>query len=106
MTRGAGVSIYIAADGGEPDFVASNVGWGDLSRWAESLGDAAPNLRHLCEHGWDEPAGELAKEVGSLPTPDDEAVAGTLAELRSVLGGVPASAAVVVTNGAEPADAG
>lgn len=98
------MSVYLAADGGEPAFVASNTGWGELSRWVESLGDTAPNLRHLCEHGWEEPAGALAVELEALTPPDDEDVAGTLAELKAAVADAQEDAALTVTGGqsAEP----
>lgn len=92
------MSVYVAIDGGEPEFVASNIGWGKLSAWLAT--QDAPNANHLTAHGWDEPAGQLRDELVGLPTPDAPEVASTLAELVAALAGVPDDAAVVVTNGA------
>lgn len=99
------MSIYLAIDGDEPAFFASNQGWAEASAWVFAQPtDELPELVHLVAHGWVEPAGKLAAELAGVQ-PDHPDTVHVLAEMRSLLAGADPDAAVTVTNGLAPDDA-
>lgn len=78
--------------------VATNKGWGDVRRLAESLGDKLA-LSHLCENGWLNEARvpELQAELARIdpPSKDVSHTLQRLAEIASGSNGEP----LVVSNG-------
>jgi YHS domain-containing protein len=92
------MSIYLSIDGEEAEQVASNQGWSDLTAWADT--QDAPELAHLLEYGWTEPASALAEELVGLDEPNQEDVKTTLVGLVAVVGGLK-DEVVTVTNGVE-----
>jgi hypothetical protein len=99
--------VYIATDGGDPAFVASNSGWGAFGTWLDALpGEANAELLHLWEHGWTEPAKAARDQLAAALTanpPDDPDVRATAAEVAGVLADAAEDAAVTVTGGLGPA---
>ena len=56
------MSVTAKLESGPTAEVSSNLGWRDFSRWVESL-KGASDLKHLCEHGWDEDLDAVAKQL-------------------------------------------
>lgn len=93
------MSVYVAFDETEAEFLASNKGWSEFSRWAESGGD---HLSALVADGWTEPANDLWEEMRDGETPTDENVKGTFDILFNLLASADDDAPVLITNGVVP----
>ena len=92
------MSMYLTVDEATPTEIASNTGWGDFSRWVEALEDA-PELQHLVDHGWTEPAADAREELQDAieshpPGPDVLTIAQSILDLLDESSGV-----IVVGNG-------
>jgi len=97
------VSVYLSADGGEPEFLASNTGWGDVCRLVDDLdGEEYPALVHLREHGWWEPASELVHELAGLPKPKDKNIVAVLDTLNELAAGAGKESAITINTGMGP----
>jgi len=104
------MSMYLAIEQGEPCFLASNWGWGNLCRFVDTLPvEIYGELASLCEHGISEHLPQVGLEITQAlqedATPD---VQSSLKDLLDLVSGEPADAVAVVTNGftaEEPADA-
>lgn len=78
------MSIYLTLDTDEPTFLASNKGYGDFSRWAESVD--GEELHHLTCYGWSQQPKKLRQQLqaaleNSPPERDTAKVAGQLLSL-------------------------
>ena len=101
------MSITIAIDDGASDEVATNRGWGDFCRWAETLGvERFHDIVHLTERGWSEPADEFVRQLRAAvaESPPDAGTAVVAACVIELLSSVGADAVVLVTNGMTSAD--
>lgn len=102
------MGYYLAADLEDPQPLASNVGWGDFTRWVASLPrEGFDTLRHLCREGWTGKAKALAAELGAglkahAPTRAD--VQETAAGLATLLEKAGSAEVVTVTDGLGPGD--
>ena len=97
------MSVYLASSEDPGDQVASNTGWGDFGTWVETLDAAAyPDLCHLWDHGWAEPASAVRDQLAAArhaTPPADPTVAATCALVAVTLGDFEADYPVVVSNG-------
>jgi hypothetical protein len=93
------MSIYLTIDGSEPRFVASNSGWSDFTRWVDGVdGD---DLKHLCEHGWSEPLGDVRKQLHAAvkdKTPSAD-IRGVASNILDFIDGADDDGVVTVTDG-------
>lgn len=92
------MSKYLSIDDSVPSEVSSNTGWGQFSAWVGTLADA-PELSHLVEHGWAEPASAIRDELAAATHSagmgdDEERIASTIAGLLS---DAPDDGAVVIS---------
>lgn len=96
------MGLYLNTDAGDQLPLASNSGWSEMGAWIESL-DGASQLSRLWEHGWAEPAGEIADELQAQikATAPHGDTGKTAAELLRSLRLIDADAAVVVSDGME-----
>ncbi len=82
--------------------IASNTGWFNASDWMEDLGDEYPEIAHLVEHGWNEPASDVADELEDAlanDPPDDDDVAKTVQGLIEFARSGEHDATLVISNG-------
>ena len=97
------MSAYLSIDGGEPDFLASTHGYGDLCRWIDGLDVGTyPELVHLREHGWCQSVPALAKEIEAALRdhhPGDEDTATVAADLLETAEGCEVDAVLVMNDG-------
>lgn len=88
---------------GETGFhqLASNAGYADFGSWIEGLDhEKYPDLVHLYEHGWNDEAADIQKELAAAlksDSPDDESTKKTADGFLEILQG--ASGVITVTNG-------
>lgn len=93
------MSIYYSMDGGEPDDLASNTGWGDLCRWVDALDDA-PELKHLTVYGWSQDLPAVAENLRSALSGNVEAsVKSTAENLLGILRGCGHDEVMTINNG-------
>lgn len=98
------MSYYLQSDGQLGQQIASNVGWGDFGRWADTLGDY-PEVAHFVDAGWsDEPALLLsqlvrAEKSNRPPNADTASVVGDVVDAIRSAG---AKVVVSVTDGLGP----
>lgn len=85
------MSRYAVVDDNDPAEVSSNKGWGDFSRWVDTLdADNYGQLAHLCAHGWSQQVPLLLKQLRSAldsEEPDDDVAAVGKNILDAVSGG-------------------
>lgn len=98
------MSMYLASDPGDPHFFASNRGWAETGAFIETLDDDNP-LLHLYEHGYYEPASELATAVQELDDFPNENVQAVIATIGEFAADLDPDDPVLVTNGMAPAGA-
>lgn len=95
------MSVYLADAAGNQEMVASNRGWSDATDFAESQDDEV--ILHFFEHGYYEPAGELAESIKQMDKSDDpdvQAVFDNVSRFVEQAG----DDVVMVTNGMQPDD--
>ena len=98
------MGYYLQIDEQEPTDIASNRGYGDLIRWAQTLSPHDfSTLHHLTAFGWEQRIGQLitecAQAVKDFP-PQDQDTLKTVQNLADVLRTQGQGAVVVsVTNG-------
>ncbi len=96
------MSIYATLDGIICPQVASNKGWSEFTRWAESAADPlSKELRRLADQGWTEHLALLEKQLRAAmarnaPDPD---VVGTVHELLDLIDGKPDGTVLTITDG-------
>ena len=83
------MSYYAALDGVMGGQVATVTGWGDFTRWVDSL-DAKtyPDLVHLADYGWDQDMPNVQEQLSAAlkaVPPEAEDVRDVAAELLGVL---------------------
>lgn len=59
------MSVYIEADNDGPEFLASNIGWLDVTKWIGNLAEDHPELELLAEHGWSQQPDAMLAELES-----------------------------------------
>jgi broad specificity phosphatase PhoE len=94
--------MYLEVDDQPAQQLASNTGWGDVCRYAQSLpGGLADTLKHLCAYGWEHRIPLLFAEIAAAAkaSPPPETVGTTLSNLQTLLGSTPGAVVVAVTNG-------
>ena len=85
------MSAYLTIDGKEPTDLASNVGWGSVCEWIDGLdSNAYPDLVHLREHGWSEPASAVREQLAAAmqDSPAEGHAADVIANLLETLAGL------------------
>ncbi|HEY1187166.1 MAG TPA: hypothetical protein VGE74_05880 [Gemmata sp.] len=102
------MSAYIVIDTDEPQFVASNHGWGAFCAWVDTLDHGQfGDLVHFREHGWTEPAATIRREltaaIRSQP-PGDPDTRDVAQEFLAILTRAPEDAVVIASNGVVAAD--
>jgi len=96
------MSYYIQNDGEIGPQIGSNSGFGDFTKWLETLGSKKyPEVSALCDDGMSVNPTGLIKELGAIAkdeTPPDSDVGDILRELREI---VDAKYVVAITDGFE-----
>lgn len=96
-----GYSLQI--DDAEDVPLASNAGWGDVVKWAESLdANEYGELRHLVEYGWSDEYELLIDQISVAmqhDSPESEETAHTVEGLADSLSAVDGAEVVTVTDG-------
>lgn len=102
------MSMYLSDGEAEPAFVASNTGWGDFGRWVDTLDPATyPDLVHLREHGWAEPAAAVRDQLDAAAKAnksDDPNVIAVVKDVTAALAEFADDAAVVASDGLTAGD--
>lgn len=97
------MGYYLQIDAKDEVSLASNQGWNDVTRWAETLPATYPDLHHLCQHGWTGNVNALTEQITLAQhyhAPQQEDVASTLVNFINTLQSEGKNAEVVsVTNG-------
>ena len=80
--------------------IASNTGWFNVCDWMEDL-EEYPEIAHLVEHGWNEPASDVADELEDalVSDPPDDDVIKTVQGLIDFIRGGDGDATLVISNG-------
>jgi len=91
------MSMYVATSEEPGDFLCSNTGWSQFCKWARGLEDS-PDLKHLCNFGWDEDVKDVGKQIKAGEPEGD--VAGIADTLLKVIADGPD--VLIITNGMAP----
>jgi hypothetical protein len=97
---------YLTVDEQEPTQFATNTGMAQLGAWIDRLDPGSyPDLVHLREHGWTEPASALREQLAMAvkAQPPDERTASVVAELLSLLDGL-TDEVIGISEGQHPGD--
>jgi hypothetical protein len=97
------MTMLASFDQGAETQIATNEGWGDLTRWALALEPGAyPDLQHLAVYGWSQELDAVAQELADAlaqQAPEDASVTGTAQGLLAILQGRGEAQAMVISNG-------
>jgi hypothetical protein len=96
------MSIQVATGPGVGSEIASNRGWGDFVRFAETL-DGAPELLHLVTYGWCNDAATLSLEIeAALGLTNDENLKQVGQNLLEMIDDAGPGSPVIITDGTGP----
>lgn len=96
------MSVYATLDGGEPAMLASNTGYGDFCRWADSLpAGANGEIAHLRHFGWEQDLPALADQVHAAlrSAPPGKDVADVALALLAIIDGSADAEVLTITTG-------
>lgn len=96
------MSYSISIDEHDYGQVASNFGWGELTRWVETLDVKFQYLHHLCERNWsNDPkrVGRELREALKASPPKNTFVVETARHLLEILDSAPASSEAIAITG-------
>lgn len=93
------MSIYLTNDGGDPEFLASNLGWSEFGEWTDKLDHHKyGEVVTLWEHGWSQEVADLMKELKAAST-KEKTDADTLAVVTSLIELADGAEVVTITDG-------